>query len=54
MLYIWNNAISSTVCDFYRKVNNILADLSFIDSNTLSVLFDSYCMYICENHLFKL
>ena len=41
-----NNDITSTVRDFNRKVNNLLADFSFVDSNTLSVLFDSYCMPI--------
>ena len=41
-----NNGMSSTVRDFNRKVNNLLADFSFVDSNTLSVLFDSYCMSI--------
>ena len=44
--YTWNNAMSSTVCDLYRKVNNILDDFSFVDSKTLSALFDSYCMSI--------
>ena len=28
--------------------------LSFVDSNTLSVLFDSYCMSIYGSQLFKL
>ena len=37
-----NNDMSSTVCDFNKGV----ADFSFVDSNTLSVLFDSYCMSI--------
>ena len=41
-----NNDMSSSVRDFNRKVNNLLADFSFVDSNTLSVLFDSYCMSI--------
>ena len=42
-----NNDMSSTVRDFNRRVNNLLADFSFVDSNTystLSFLFDSYCM----------
>ena len=39
--------LSSTVRDFNKRVNNLLADFSFVDSNTLSVLFDSYCnLYI--------
>ena len=41
-----NNDMTSTVRDFNRSVNNLLADFSLVDSNTLSVLFDSYCMYI--------
>ena len=44
----------STVRDFNRKVNTLLADLSFVDSNALSVLFDSYCMSIYRSQLFKL
>ena len=34
--------------------NNLLADFSFVDSNTLSVLVDSYCMSIYGRQLFKL
>ena len=49
-----NNGMSSTVHDFNRRVNNLLADFSFVDSNTLSVLFDSYCMSIYGSQLFKL
>ena len=49
-----NNDMSSSVRDFYRKVNNLLADFSFVDSNTLSVLFDSYYMSICGSQLLKL
>ena len=49
-----NNDMSSTVRDFNRRVNNILANFSFVDSNTLSVLFDSYCMSIYVSQLFKL
>ena len=51
---ILNNDMSSTVRAFDGKVNNLLADFSFVDSNTLSVLFDSYCMSIYESQLFKL
>ena len=43
-----NNDMSSTVRDLNRRVNNLLADFSFVDSNTLSVLFDSYCMSIYD------
>ena len=46
--------MSSTVRDFNRKVNNLLADFSFVNSNTLSALFDSYCMFIYGSQLFKL
>ena len=49
-----NNDMSSTVRDFNKRVNNLLADFSFVDSNTLSVLFDSYCMSIYGSQLFKL
>ena len=46
--------MSSIVRDFNRRVNNLLADFSFVDSNTLFVLFDSYCMSIYGSQLFKL
>ena len=46
--------MSSTVRDFNRRVNNLLADFSFVDSKTPSVLFDSYCMSIYGSQLFKL
>ena len=49
-----NNDMSSTVRDFNTRVNNLLADFSCVDSNTLSVLFDSYCMSIYGSQLFKL
>ena len=49
-----NNDMSSTVRDCNRGVNSLLADFSFVDSNTLSILFDSYCMSICGSQLFKL
>ena len=49
-----NNDLSTSVRDFNRKVNNILANFSFVDSNTLSVLFDSYHMSIYGSQLFKL
>ena len=50
----WNNNMSSTVRVFNRKVNNLLVDFSFVDSNTLSVSFDCYCMSIYESILFTL
>ena len=37
-----------------KNVGNLLADCSFVDSNTLSVLFDSYCMSTYGSQLFKL
>ena len=43
-----NNDISCTVRDFNRKVNNLLVDFSFVDSNTL------YCMSIYGSQLFYL
>ena len=54
-----NNDMSSTCRDFNRKINNLLADFSFVDSNALSVLFDSYtvCLYMevnCLNYMIKL
>ena len=49
-----NKDMSHTVRDFNRRVNNLLADFSFVDSNTLAVLFDSYCMSIYRSQLFKL
>ena len=49
-----NNDMLSTVRVFNKKVNNLLSDFSFVDSNTLSVLFDSYCMSIYGSQLFKL
>ena len=47
-----NNDMSCTVRDFNRKVNNLLVDFSFVGRNTLSVLFDSYCMSIYGSQLF--
>ena len=41
-----NNDMTSSVRDFNRRVNNFFADFTFVGSNTLSVLFDSYCMSI--------
>ena len=49
-----NNDMSYTVRDYNKKVNNLLADFLFVDSNTLSVLLDSYCMSIYGSSLFKL
>ena len=46
--------MSSTDRDFNRKANNLLSDFSFVDSNTLSVLFVSYCIVIYRIQLFKL
>ena len=40
-----NNDMSCTVRDFNRKVNNLLVDFSFVDSNTLSV-----CLYMEVNY----
>ena len=51
---ILNNDMSSTVHDFNRKVSNLLADFPFFDNNTLSVLLDSYCMFIYGSQLFIL
>ena len=45
--------MSSSVRDFNRRVNNLLADFSFVDSNTLSVLFDYYYMSLYGSQLFK-
>ena len=42
----FNNDMSSSVRGFDRKVNNLLADFSFVDSNTLSVSLNSYYMSI--------
>ena len=49
-----NNDTSSTVRDLNRRVNNLFADFSFVDGNTLSVLFDSYCTSTYGSQLFKL
>ena len=46
--------MSFTVRGFNMKVNSLLADFIFVESNTLSVLFDSYCMSIYGSELFKL
>ena len=51
-----NNDKSSTVTvrNFNRRVNNLLADFSAVDSITLFVLFEFYCMSIYGSQLFKL
>ena len=41
-----NSNMLSTVRDFNRRVNNLLSDFSFVDSNAVSLLFDCYCMSI--------
>ena len=46
--------MSSTVCDLYRQVNNLLVDFTFVDNNTLSIVFNSNCMSIYRSQLFKL
>ena len=45
-MLVYCNDVSSIVRDFDRKVNNLLSEFSFTDSNTISVLFDAYCMSI--------
>ena len=53
MLYIWNNAMSSTVCDLYRKVNNILADFFLLIAiHYLYYLIYTVCLYMKITCLF--
>ena len=53
-----NFDMSSSVRDSSRKVNTLLADFSFVDSNTLSVLVYSYCILNmevnCLNYMIKI
>ena len=51
-----NNDKSSTVRDLNRRVNNLLADFSFVDSNTLSVLYLilTVCLYIINYYYYKI
>ena len=41
------------VRDLTVSLNNLLADFSFVDSATLSRLFDSYCMNVYGSQLFR-
>ena len=41
------------VRDLTVSLNNMLADFSFVDSSTLSRLFDSYCMNLYGSQLFR-
>ena len=41
------------VRDLTVSLNNLFADFSFVDSSTLSRLFDSYCMNLYGSHLFR-
>ena len=53
-LYIEYNDWSTSFHDCIKKVINLLIAFSFVDSNTLFVLIDSYCMTcmsIYENQL---
>ena len=51
-----NNDMSSSFRDFNRKVNNLLADFSFVDSNYhyLYYLILTVCLSIYGSQLFKL
>ena len=35
------------------SLNNLFTDFSFVDSSTLSKLFDSYCMNLYKSQLFR-
>ena len=55
----FNCDMLSTVRDFNRKVNNLLSDFSFVNSNTLSVLhlIPTVCLYKevnCLNYIIKI
>ena len=41
------------VRDLTVSLNNLLADFSFVNSSTLSGLFDSYCMNLYGSQLFR-
>ena len=41
------------VRDLTVSLNNLLADFSFVNSSTLSRLFDSYCMNLYGSQLFR-
>ena len=41
------------VRDLTVSLNNMFADFSFVDSSTLSILFDSYCINLYGSKLFR-
>ena len=41
----------NVVNDLNCKLNNLLADFSYCDSKTLSVLFRTYCMNVYDNQI---
>ena len=45
--------IDSAVKDLNCRLNNLLADFSHYNSNTLSTLFNSYCMNVYGCQLWK-
>ena len=46
--------IDSAVKDLNCRLNNLLADFSHCNNNTLSTLFNSYCMNVYGCQLWKL
>ena len=48
-----NVLIGNAVSDLNCRLNNLLADFSHCDSNTLSLLFQSYCMNIYGSQMWQ-
>ena len=43
---ISNKNIDNATNDLYMRTNNLMADFSYAQSSTLSVLYNSYCMNV--------
>ena len=43
--------IDSATNNLYRRTNNLMADISYAQSSTLSVLYNSYCMNVYGSQL---
>ena len=43
---ISNKNIDNATNDLYMRTNNLMADVSYAQSSTLSVLYNSYCINV--------
>ena len=46
--------IDNAVNDLYMRTNNLMADFSYAESTTLSLLYNSYCMNVYGSQLWHL